>query len=191
MMLRIVRLAVLAGVAALVLGQAPRAMAQSAPIPTQILNAKTVFVANGGSTSPQLSSADLYSGVYAAVRSWGRFILVNTPEEADLVFVPTFGAYPTDADNGTSFLKPQLTLTVLDPKTRIPLWSVTEFQWPKKSGVKAYDGLVAQIRAIAEAVHADKPAAAAVVKKEAPKAEVKKEAPKSEESKPEPIRKNW
>lgn len=195
-MLRFVRFAVLAAAAALLLAHTPQMVAQSAPIPTQILNAKTAFVANGGSTSPTLSSADLYAGVYAAMRSWGRFILVSTPEEADLVFVPTFAAVPSDADNGTSFLKPQLTLTVLDPKTRVPLWTVTEFQWPKKSGEKAYEGLVGQVRVIAEAVHTEKPATAAPAaapapKKEAPKPEVKKEAPKKEESKPEPVRKNW
>ncbi len=202
-MLRFVRFAVLAAAAAFLLTSVPQAVAQSAPIPTQILNAKTAFIANGGSTSPTLSSADLYAGIYAAMRSWGRFVLVSTPEEADLVFVPAFTAVPSDSDNGTSFLKPQLTLTVLDPKTRVPLWSVTEYQWPKKSGEKAYEGIVGQVRVIAEAVHSDKPAAAAPApaaapavaptKKEAPKAEVKKqEAPQKDDTKSaEPLRKNW
>lgn len=190
-MLRIVRLAVLTAAAALLLAQVPQATAQSAPIPTQILNAKTAYVANGGSTSSSLSSAELYAGIYAAMKSWGRFVLVSTPAEAELIFVPTFTASATDATNGNSFMKPQLTLTVLDSKTQVPLWSVTEYQWPKKSGEKAYEGVVGQIRIIAEAVHKEAQAAAApAAKKEAPKAEVKKEAPKQEEKR-EPVRKNW
>jgi hypothetical protein len=194
-MLRNARLAALFSAAALLLMHGSLAAAQSAPIPSQLLNAKTAFIANGGSTSPTLSSAELYSGIYTAVREWGKLILVNTPEEADLIFVATFSAPASDAENGTSFLKPQLTLSVQDPKTRVPLWTVTEYAWPKKAGARAYEGVVAQVRVIAEATHAEKPKVAEpapVVKKEEPKAaEPKKNTAPRDDSKSETLKKAW
>jgi len=65
-----------------------------APIPQQIVTAKKVFIANGGGDeslifdSPQYSGGPdrLYNEFYAAIKSWGRYELVNAPGEADLVF---------------------------------------------------------------------------------------------------------
>ena len=64
-----------------------------APVPPLILTAKKVFIANGGGDEslfdwPQYSGGSdrLYNEFYAAVESWGRYELVSTPGEADLVF---------------------------------------------------------------------------------------------------------
>ena len=64
-----------------------------APVPPLILAAKKVFIANGGGDEslfdmPQYSGGPdrLYNEFYAAMKSWGRYELVSTPGEADLVF---------------------------------------------------------------------------------------------------------
>lgn len=134
---------------------APSAWAQTAPIPTQLLTAKTAFLSNGGSTWPSVSSADLYTGMYSALRIWGRYVLVNTPEDADLIFVVSFQTPASDTTDGTSYKRPMLTLTALDAKTRIALWTETEYSFPtgKKGSEKAFDNVVGSFRVLAEAKH--------------------------------------
>lgn len=57
-----------------------------APVPSLILTAKRVFIANGGGDEslfdwPQYSGGPdrLYNEFYAAMKSWGRYELVSTP----------------------------------------------------------------------------------------------------------------
>ena len=64
-----------------------------APVPPLILAAKKVFIANGGGDEslfdmPQYSGGPdrLYNEFYASMKSWGRYELVSSPGEADLVF---------------------------------------------------------------------------------------------------------
>jgi len=143
---------------------APSAWAQPAPIPSQLLTAKTAFLSNGGSTSPTISSADLYSGMYSALRIWGRYVLVSSPEEAELIFVVTFQVPASDVTDGTSYKRPMLTLSVLDAKTKVALWTETEYAVPsgKKGSEKAFDNVIGAFRALAEARHGEKPVAAPV-----------------------------
>ena len=136
---------------------APSAWAQPAPIPSQLLTAKTAFLSNGGSTSPTISSADLYSGMYSALRIWGRYVLVSSPEEAELIFVVTFQVPASDVTDGTSYKRPMLTLSVLDAKTKVALWTETEYAFP--SGKKGSDNVIGAFRALAEARHGEKPVA--------------------------------
>jgi hypothetical protein len=172
------RYAVVLLAAALLL--APAAWAQSAPIPSQLLTAKTAFLSNGGSTSPTISSAELYSGMYSALHIWGRYVLVNTPEEADLVLVVSFQVQASDTTDGTSYKRPMLTLSALDPKTHITLWTETEYAFPtgKKGSEKAFDNVVGSFRTLAEARHTQKAPEAAKAPAAAPeaKAEVKADA---------------
>ena len=143
---------------------APAALAQSAPIPSQLLTAKTAFLSNGGSTSPTISSADLYAGMYSALRIWGRYVLVSSPEEADLIFVVSFQVPASDVTDGTSYKRPMLTLSALDAKTKVALWTETEYAFPsgKKGSEKAFDNVVGSFRTLAEARHGEKPVAAPV-----------------------------
>ena len=66
--------------------------APDAPIPAQIMVAKRVFIANGG--SDQLTEDDpiftggpdrAYNQFYAGIKNWGRFNLVGSPSDADLL----------------------------------------------------------------------------------------------------------
>ncbi len=111
-----------------------------APIPTQIGAGKRVFVSNmggecqnfnspgfnfgtgqplrHGQVSPTVPTA--YDGLYSALKDWGRFELVLTPSDADLVF-QIHVVCPSIKEG-----HPLLELQILDPKTRIALWGFSE-----------------------------------------------------------------
>src|SRR5262249_58085013 len=66
---------------------------QKAPIPAQILSAKKVFIANAGGDESRFDAPGytggpdrFYNEFYAGAKSWGRYELVSTPAEADLIF---------------------------------------------------------------------------------------------------------
>jgi hypothetical protein len=93
--------------------------APPAPVPAQIMIAKKVFIANAGadaSSSATFKKAgepdQPYNEFYAAAKNWGRYELVSSPAEADVVFQIRFTA-------------PQIEMTVLDAKTHFVLWSVS------------------------------------------------------------------
>jgi hypothetical protein len=117
---------------AAVLAQAV-AIAPAAPLPSQILTAKKVFISNAGSGADrQLWSGGPdrpYNEFYAAIRSSGQYEIVATPADADLVLEISFADPLTDVsgskDSGASSSgTPQLKLVLVDPKTRIILWTL-------------------------------------------------------------------
>lgn len=100
-------------------------LATSAPIPSQILTGKTAFISNeGGDTSPSAigkygdDPVDTYNEFYAAMKDWGRFRLVSTPVEADLVFGVRFTIVQPESG---LWADPQVRLVILDPKTHVTL----------------------------------------------------------------------
>ena len=110
-----------------------------APIPSQIVSAKKVFLSNAGGDSHGLYSGEprrLYDQFYAALKSWGRYELAGSPAEADLVFEvslinPLIGEYASGGGGQTSLSSrsvtdPQFRLLILDPATRVTLWVFTE-----------------------------------------------------------------
>lgn len=67
------------------------------PVPTPIITAKKVFIANAGGDEPWDSEAQFsggperaYDEFYAAMKNWGRYQLVNAPGDADLWFEIAF-----------------------------------------------------------------------------------------------------
>lgn len=75
--------------------------AEAAPIPTQISTAQRVFIANGGGDEPGIyeplfsGGADrIYTQFYAAMKSAGRYELVGSPADADLLFEIRFTVIP-------------------------------------------------------------------------------------------------
>ncbi len=112
----------------------------AAPIPTQILNGKKVFIANGGGDERSREQVFFSGGVdrpynqfYAAMKSAGRYELVGSPAEADLLFeirflLPT--AEPAAASHETTLatvaFDPQFRLEIRDPKANALLWGFTE-----------------------------------------------------------------
>jgi len=111
--------------------------APPAPIPAQILSATKVFVANGGGDESRDEGASYsgkpdraYNEFYAAMKTWGRYELVASPADADLVFeisltVFQFQRERVMEDNATAY-DPQLRLVIRDVKTQQVLWGLTE-----------------------------------------------------------------
>ncbi len=118
--------------------QPPPSMAQSkptavptAPVPPQILNAKKVFIANAGGDEmtpgdPIFSGGPdrAYNQFYAAIKSWGRFNIVGSPADADLLLdirqeVQTVTLGGKSGGSAT----PLFGLDIRDPKTNALLWA--------------------------------------------------------------------
>jgi len=107
-----------------------------APVPPQLLNAKTVFISNAGSDSglfPHPFTGDpdrAYNEFYAGVVSWGRYQLTESPAEADLVFelqlMAPNGPSNADKSKGASDPLPMLRLVIYDRPTHYVLWALTE-----------------------------------------------------------------
>lgn len=105
----------------------------AAPLPSQILTAKKVFISNaGGSSDERLWSggpAQPYNELYAAIKKSGQYQLVATPADADLILEISFADPLTDVmgskDSGATGLNtPQLKLALSDPKTNVILWTL-------------------------------------------------------------------
>src|ERR1700722_20685274 len=50
-----------------------------APLPAVIVNAKKIFLSNGGGSNLA------YDAFYSKMKEWGRYEIVGSPEEADLI----------------------------------------------------------------------------------------------------------
>jgi hypothetical protein len=97
----------------------------AAPIPPQILSAKKVFIANAG--GDEMTGDDpifnggpgrAYNEFYAAMKSWGRFEIVNSPADADLLLeIRQYVSAVTPTGRGSSSFIPQFGLKIRDPKT--------------------------------------------------------------------------
>ncbi len=101
-----------------------------APVPAQIAAAHTVFLANSGADPNfPIDSGKTYNDVYAALKAWGRYQLVDSPAAADLVFQLRDIAPITNVTGNRggvySVTSPAYQLTVLDPHTNLPLWTIT------------------------------------------------------------------
>ncbi len=113
----------------LLLAQSKPAVTPAAPIPPQILAAKKVFIANAGADEmtgddPHFSGGPdrAYNEFYAAMKSWGRFEIVNSPADADLLLeIRQSVSTVTPTGRGWTFL-PQFQLHIRDPKTNAILW---------------------------------------------------------------------
>lgn len=119
----------------------------SAPVPTIIASAHRVFISNAGNDtygSESYLSRSRYAGgpnrfynqFYAAIKSWGRFALTDSPTNAEVVYEVRFTAPVADQASeatGNFVYDPQLNLNLLDPQTRVVLWSLTEHIAPART----------------------------------------------------------
>jgi hypothetical protein len=103
-------------------------VAPAAPIPSQILTAKKVFISNASGEFDTVrwngGPVRTYNEFYAAIKNWGHYDIVSTPSDSDLVLQISF-ANPIFGFNGGSNF-PQIKLLLLDPKTHIVLWTLAE-----------------------------------------------------------------
>ena len=108
---------------------AQRPQPAAPPTPSKILDAKRVFVSNAGvdAASPVVFERttgpnEPYSQFYFAMQRWGRYELVGTPSDADLVLQLRLTA-PLSSCQITNR---KLRSTILDSNTHFVLWTVTK-----------------------------------------------------------------
>ena len=105
-----------------------------APLPSQLLAGKKVFISNVPGAlflSPRNAEDDPYrpyNQFYASLKSWGYYELVPDPADADLIFEINLADRPTlgNAMVQSSVRLAYLDLTVRDPKTQAVLWWFAE-----------------------------------------------------------------
>lgn len=114
-----------------------------APIPPQITAAQKVFISNGGGESIAALTDEMlldggpdraYNEFYTAIKDWGHYDLVSSPGEADLVFEVSwvfttpnaFTAPNAKLSITDSYPLGEVRVVLIDPKTRITLWTVKE-----------------------------------------------------------------
>ena len=109
-----------------------------APVPPEMASAKSVFISNAGGLCDPYDPVSFgggpnraYREFYAGVEKWGRYRLAASPANANLDFVIRFScrAAPYRSETTTFESKPfeaQLHLTILDIRTHVLLWGITE-----------------------------------------------------------------
>jgi len=108
----------------------PGADIPQAPLPAQILSAKRVFIAYSGAENLSLPLMTVFSGksdrvyneFYALMKDWGRYDLVSSPAQADLVF--------TIGQEFSGLRAPEIgrvRLDIRDPRSNVLLWSLHEY----------------------------------------------------------------
>lgn len=102
-----------------------------APLPAIVADAKKIFLSNGGGSNLA------YDSFYSEMKQWGKYEIVGSPEEADLIVELAYRVEragtrvwsSTNTYDGTTqvhsaqLVDPQLTLTIFDAKTKNSLWS--------------------------------------------------------------------
>lgn len=105
-----------------------------APLPAMIVNARKIFLANGGGSNLA------YDAFYSQMKEWGRYQVVGSPDEAELIVEIAYRIddkgtrvwSSTNTYNNTTqvhsahIIDPQLILTIYDAKTKNSLWSETD-----------------------------------------------------------------
>jgi hypothetical protein len=87
----------------------------TAPVPPQVLNAKSMYLVNDAPTPKPNAKPDPYfSGFQTALNLWAYYHLADSPQSADLIL-----HYHNDEANGTYF-------TLNDPATNTILWTLTD-----------------------------------------------------------------
>jgi hypothetical protein len=102
----------------------------AASVPSQIQQAQTIFLTNSGSDPNfPIDATKAYNDIYAALQTWGRYKLVNSPDQADLVFQLKDVAPITEVSGNRggvySVTSPAFRITIRDPKSNIALWTIT------------------------------------------------------------------
>jgi len=128
--------------------------APAAPIPPQIYSAKTAFISYAGIDDPTVAAEiakftkaanGLYDQFFSRMQSWGRYQLVSSPADADLILEISVSYVPTVADG-----RPRLHLRIVDPKTQVSLWAFYEgFQREPKYLDRALSKVLTDVQAVA------------------------------------------
>lgn len=105
-----------------------------APLPAIVADAHRVFLTNGGGSNLA------YDSFYSEMKAWGRYQIVGSPEDADLIIElayrvenggtrvwSTTNSYDkTTQVHSAQIVDPQLVLTIYDAKSKNSLWSTVD-----------------------------------------------------------------
>jgi len=105
-----------------------------APLPSVVVNAKKVFLTNGGGSNLA------YDTFYSEMKDWGKYEIVGSPDKADLIVEisyhvdhngtrvwSTSNTYDgTTQVHSAELIDPQLVLTIYDAKTKNSLWETID-----------------------------------------------------------------
>jgi hypothetical protein len=124
------------------------------PLPTMVMNARTIYVDN------HTTSAELQNTAYTELAKWGRFQVVDTPQKADIVLQLSNGNYvkfvPGGENPSASNPKPgkqdwigadesvppgSTRVSLIDPKTGNSLWFEIRKTDNPKAATHLLDGL--------------------------------------------------
>jgi hypothetical protein len=141
-----------------------------APVPAQLLTARRIFIANAGEDQP-FFDASLFTGgserayddFYAGMNGLGKYELVSSPDNADLLFEiemmsPRAGPRVSEMPNvlGDVPYDVSFRLKIRDPKTNALLWTCIEHvQWAILQGnrdrnfAQAIQRLITDMQALA------------------------------------------
>ncbi len=113
--------------------------APAGPIPSQVLAAQKIFIANGGGDIYEV--AGIYNEFYADMKAWGHYQLVGSPSEADLILEIS------RVNLGTT---PAIKLELRDPKANTLLWTLDEMirKFTDKGNDEALDKLFEDLKAL-------------------------------------------
>ena len=102
-------------------------------LPAVIVNAKKVFLSNGG------SSYIAYDAFCSGMKEWSKYKIVGSPEESDIIVELSYRVedstrvwnstntyYITTQDYSNQIIDPQLILTIFSSKIKTSLWSETD-----------------------------------------------------------------
>jgi len=145
-----------------------------APLPTAISQAKRVFLLNGQTTSQYLTkngNALAFDTLYADMKGWGRYELVDSPKAADIVIElqyrpysqgsSSFGVYnpssKTVQTHSADTSGADFALVIYEAASKEELWSVSDacgfarfVSNQRKEVIKSIDRLVENLRSRAQ-----------------------------------------
>jgi hypothetical protein len=105
------------------MGQAAPVAGQSAPIPAQIIAARSAFLANAGSTPANNQFALIaYNTLYQELTKANRYRLTGAPTDADLIFEVSVHSFFEGQLSYAQYVQ----LVIRDPKSQSLLWSTAE-----------------------------------------------------------------
>ena len=137
----------------------------ASPLPQAIVNARTVFLANGGADGglfPEPFSGDPnrgYFSLYSQLKAMGKYALATDPSQADLVMnislVAPTGPHNDQKTLGTADPLPFFKLVIYDAKSHFALWTITEPIYVairQKTHDKNFDDALANVMADVKAL---------------------------------------
>jgi hypothetical protein len=100
------------------------------PIPSQIATAHTVFLSNlGADANFPIDPDQAYTAIYDGLQGWGRYQMVSTPQQADLILqlheLSTYTTYTGNHGSTYTINNPSFVLTIVDAKSNVTLWTIS------------------------------------------------------------------